>query len=136
MSNFSNYTENNIIETTLRGSSFPVPSAVYLALFTSDPGEDGSGTELGDSNYTRQDAAQGSSIETGWTAASDGVSKNAKKVEFPAITDGQVTVNHFALFDAQTGGNMLYHAALSSSKTLEIDDVLTFDVESTTVTVD
>ena len=32
MSKFSNYTEANIIETTLRGAAYPVPSGVYLAL--------------------------------------------------------------------------------------------------------
>lgn len=137
MSNFSDYTENNILQTTLRGNSFPTPSNVYIALFTADPTDSGdTGNELGDSNYARQDAAQGGSIDTGWTSPSDGVSKNAKQVEFPPISDAEVTITHFGLFDAQTGGNMLYHSALSTSKTLQVNDVLTFDVESITVTVD
>jgi hypothetical protein len=37
MSKFSNYTEANIVETTLRGTAFPVPAGTVRALFTADP---------------------------------------------------------------------------------------------------
>ena len=132
MSAFSDYLESGILEHTLRGSSLPTPSTIYIALFTTDPTDANSGNEVTDSGYLRQDAAKGGTIESGWTAptaSGDGMmSSNAKLIQFPPIADGTVTVTHYAIFDAQSGGNMLYHAPFTTSKTLEINDVLSIDV--------
>ena len=51
----SNYLENKVIDHFLGTSSTSAPSNVYLALFTSDPTDAGSGTELtiGSNGYTR-----------------------------------------------------------------------------------
>jgi hypothetical protein len=140
MSKFSNYTEGNIIETTLRGAAFPVPSNVYVALFTADPTDANvTANEVQVAAwpaYVRVDAAQGAAISTGWTANSNGVSSNAKTLTFTANNGaGAVTVTHVGLYDASSGGNLLYHAPLVASKTLQIGDVLSFAIGSLTVTV-
>lgn len=140
MSKFSNYTETNIVQTTLRGEAFPVPAGVYIALFTADPTDANvTANEVQVAAwpaYVRRDAADGAAIATGWTAPADGVSSNAKAVTFPANNGaGSVTVTHVGLYDAATGGNLLYHAALTSSKTLLVGDVLSFGIGSITVTV-
>ncbi|MDV6318807.1 hypothetical protein [Chromohalobacter sp. HP20-39] len=132
MSAFSDYLEEGVLQHTLRGNSLPTPSTIYIALFTSDPTDADTGNEVSDSAYIRQDAAKGGSIDSGWTApATSGDGKmcsNAKLIQFPPVADGSVTVTHYALFDAQAGGNMLYHAPFSVSKTLEINDVLSIDI--------
>ena len=137
MAHFSDYLENAIINATLRGQAMQTPQKVYIALFTSDPKDDASGSELADSNYIRQEASKGdpNGAAAGWTPPSDGVTTNAKLLEFPPIADGTVTVTHFGIFDAVTGGNLLYHAPLTSSKTLETGDVLSFDIGAITITV-
>lgn len=140
MSKFSNYTETNIVETTLRGAAFPVPAAVYVALFDADPTDANiTANEVTVADwpaYERKDAADGGAISTGWTASSDGVSSNAKVISFPANNgSGNVTVSHIGLYDAATGGNLLYHAPLVSSKTLLPGDVISFGISSLTVTV-
>lgn len=140
MSKFSNYTETNIIETTLRGAAFPVPSAVYLALFTADPTDANvTANEVGIAAwpaYVRKDAADGGAISSGWTAPADGVSTNAKAITFAANNGaGNVTVTHIGMYDASTGGNLLYHAPLVSSKTLLPGDVISFGIGALTVTV-
>ncbi len=140
MSKFSNYSEANIIETTLRGAAFPVPAATYLALFTADPTDANvSANEVQTSAwpaYTRQDAAGGGLIATGWTAPADGVTSNARVITFAANNGASsVTVTHMAVYDASTGGNMLYHAPLVSSKTLLVGDVISFGISAITVTV-
>ncbi len=140
MSQFSNYTEANIIETTLRGSAFPVPAAVYLALFTADPTDANvtanEATLAAWPAYARQDAAAGAAIATGWTANSNGVSTNTKVMTFPANNGaGSITLTHIGIYDAATGGNLLYHAQLVSPKTLLVGDVLSFGISSLTVTV-
>jgi hypothetical protein len=140
MSKFSNYTEQNIIETTLRGATFPVPAKTYLALFTADPTDANIiANEVQVSGwpaYARQDAASGAAISTGWSAPADGVTSNAKVLTFAANNGAApVTVTHMAIYDSLTGGNMLYHAPLVSSKTLLVGDVISFGIAAITVTV-
>ena len=140
MSKFSDYLEEKIIETTLRGAAMPAPSNIYIALFTADPTDAGSvGNEVQVSAwpaYARQDAAQGGAIATGWTAPSNGVSSNAKVITFPANNGvASVAITHLAIFDAAVGGNMLYHAPLVAAKTLQVGDVLSFGIGALTVTV-
>ena len=140
MSQFSNYTETNIIETTLRGASFPVPAAIYIGLFTADPTDANvtanEVTLTAWPAYVRKDAADGGLIATGWTASSNGVSTNAKVTAFPTNNGtGNVTITHIGLYDAAMGGNLLYHAPLVSSKTLLPGDVISFGIGALTVTV-
>lgn len=140
MSKFSNYTENNIIETTLRGAAFPVPASTHLALFTADPTDANiTANEVGIAAwpaYVRKNAADVGVISSGWTAAADGVSTNAKVITFPANNGvGNVTVTHIGIYDAAVGGNLLYHAPLVASKTLLPGDVISFSIGALTVTV-
>ena len=140
MSRFSNYSENNIVETTLRGAAFPVPAGTYIGLFTADPTDANvTANEVQTAAwpaYVRRDAADGAAIATGWTASADGVSSNAKVITFAANNGaGAVTVTHIGIYDSATGGNLLYHAPLVSSKTLQVGDVLSFGVGSITVTI-
>lgn len=140
MSKFSNYTEANIIETTLRGAAFPVPAKTYIALFTADPTDAnltaGEVTVATLPAYVRKDAADGGLIATGWSANAGGVSANAKVVSFPANNGAaQVVVTHIGIYDALTGGNLLYHAPLVTPKTLQVGDVLSFGIGTLTITV-
>lgn len=140
MSAFSNYLEEKVIECTLRGATFPNITTVYVALFTSDPGETGDTGEVDSAgtwtDYERVDAAGGGAIATGWAASADGVTSNAKVIAFPAQNGGTpITVTHLALFDAATGGNMLYHSELAAPKQLNTGDVLSFNIGSIQVTV-
>lgn len=132
MSAMSDYLERGVIEHTLRGQPLSVPSTIYIALFTSDPTDANSGGECTDSAYLRQDAAKGGDIESGWTAPTASgdatMTSNAKLIQFPPIADSTVTITHFGLYDAQVGGNLLYHGAFTASKTLEVDDLLSLDV--------
>lgn len=132
MAAFSDYLESGILDHTLRGNTLPTPSTIYLALYTSDPTDAATGTEVIDSAYIRQDVAKGGTIASGWTAPSESnegtVVSNAKVLQFPPIADGSVQVTHYALYDSQSGGNLLYHGAFTVSKTLDVNDVLSIDV--------
>lgn len=140
MSKFSNYTEANIIETTLRGAAFPVPAGIYLALATADITDANitanEATTAAWPAYARQDAAAAGAISSGWAAAADGVSTNAKVLTYAANNGAaSVTITHIGIYDALTGGNLLYHAPLVSPKTLLVGDVLSFGIAALTVTV-
>lgn len=129
----SNYTEDNVINTTLRGAAMPVPSNIYVALFTADPTDSNVTTNevqtSGWPSYERMDAANGGTIDSGWTAPADGVSSNAKTIEY-AANNGTAAINvtHAGLYDAITGGNLLYHTALENPKNIEVGDVLAFAI--------
>lgn len=131
MGAFSNYLEEKIVEHFLRNNAVASPTTVYLALFTSDPAEAGSGTEAPYTNYARQAGA--------WTAIDgNGQTKNSSTITFPANgnASASVVVTHAALFDAASGGNMLLYGALASSKTLQVGDVLSFAANALTLTLD
>jgi len=122
----SNYLENAVVNHVLRNTPLTSPTTVYIALFTSDPGEAGSGTEVSGGSYARQSVA--------FAAPSDGVVTNSGLVTFPAATAGWGTVTHVAIFDALTSGNMLYYGPMSVSKLVSIGDVVTVAVGQLSVT--
>lgn len=134
MSAMSNYLETNLSNLTLRGTAFASPGQVYLALFTTDPGEAGSGTEAAYSGYSR--VSCGATPASAFSAPdSNGMSQNQNVVTFPAVGGAStVTVTHWALFDAITTGNMLLYGALTTPKTLDPSDVPSFPVNSLKVT--
>lgn len=128
MSAFSNYTEDKIIDIFLRNGAYTPAATVYLALYTTDPTDANSGTECSFTNYARQSVA--------WTASSNGVTQNTAQIDFPSNgSAGSVTVTHVGVLDASTSGNLLFHAPLTTSKTLQPGDVLSFAAGALQITV-
>lgn len=137
MSQASNYTETNVINALLRGVAFPLPANTYISLHTANPGEAG-GSEVSTAawpSYVRKDAEVGGAIGSGWNAPSDGSTSNAKQILYPSQNGaGSITVTHWAIYDAATGGNLLAYAPLTTSRTLIPGDVFVFDIGALTVT--
>ena len=138
MSAASDYLENKIIESVFRGAAFPLPAKLYIALHTSNP-TDAGGNEVTPTawpSYARQDAAKGGANPAGWTASVDGTTKNALQLIFP-VFDGvaNLTITHFSVYDAATGGNMLVYGALLTSRTVQTGDVFVVDTQKLTVQV-
>ena len=135
MSQASNYTEANVINALLRGVAFPLPSGTYISLHTANP-TDAGGSEVSTANwpaYTRRHAEVGGAIGIGWSASADGVSTNSKQITYPGMNGGSsVTVTHWAVHDALSGGNMLFYAPLQTARTLLPGDVFVFDIGSLT----
>lgn len=127
MAAISNYLENALINGTLRATSYTAPSTVYVALFTSDPTDAGSGTECSGASYARQSAT--------FAAPSNGASTTSADVQFPQAGGSWGTITHFGIFDASSAGNLLYHGALTVSKTIDTGDVFKIAAGSLTVTL-
>jgi hypothetical protein len=115
MAEMSNYLENAVINAVLRNTTYTSPATVYVGLFTSNPTDAGSGTEVSGGSYAR--------VAVTFGAPSDGVSTNSAAVEFPQCTDSWGTVTHIGIHDALTTGNLLFHTALDTSKTIETGDI-------------
>ncbi len=123
----SNYLENALINATLRNTTYTSPSTVYVGLFLTDPTDAGTGNEVSGGSYARKAMTFG--------APSNGASLNSAAVEFDQATGNWGTIPYFAIFDALTSGNMLYHGALTASKTIETGDVFKFATSSVSVTL-
>lgn len=111
----TNYAENLTVTHLLTATAVTRPSAWYVALHTSDPGEDAAVGELAGNGYTRQSAT---------FAVTASVASNDNLITFGPATAGWGSVTHFSLWDAATGGNPLYKGALDTARTIETDDSL------------
>lgn len=125
MAEFSNYLENALINAVLRNTSYTSPTTVYVSLYTSDPTDADSGTEVSGGSYARTAVTFG--------APSNGVSTNSADVTFPTATASWGTVSHIGIHDASSAGNLLFHTPLDTAKTIDSGDI--FKIESSNLSV-
>jgi hypothetical protein len=127
MAEMSNYLENALINATLRNTSYTSPAVVYMGLYTSDPTDANTGTEVSGGSYTRTAVTMG--------APSNGVSTNTAAVEFPQASGSWGTVGWIGILDATSSGNLLYHTALDTSKTISSGDIFKIAIGGLSVTL-
>lgn len=125
MAEMSNYLENALINGTLRATSYTAPTTTYLALYTNDPTDADTGTEITGGSYVRQAIT--------FSSPSNGATSNSSAIEFPQATADWGTITHVGIRDAVTSGNLLYHSALDTSKTIANGDI--FKITSTNLSV-
>ena len=127
MAEFSNYLENALINAVLRNTSYTSPATVYVSLYTSDPTDADTGTEVSGGSYARTAVTFG--------APSNGVSTNSADVTFPTATASWGTVTHIGIHDASTAGNLLFHTPLDTSKTIDSGDIFKITSGNLSVTL-
>ena len=127
MAEMSNYLENALLNATLNGTTYTAPATVYVSLWTSDPTDAGSGTEVSGGSYARTAVTFG--------APSNGVTTNDADVTFPTATASWGTVGWIGINDALTTGNLLYHTALDTSKTIDSGDIFKISTGNLSVTL-
>ena len=125
MAEFSDYMENKIIE-VMRATTFTAVAA-YVALYTTDPTDADTGTEVSGGAYARQLA--------GLSVASGGLSSNAADITFPTATAAWGTITHVGLRDALTLGNLYMHSPLDVSKVVAIGDTFKINAGDLDVTI-
>jgi len=125
----SNTFETHTLQYLFTTTSVTRPTAWYIALFTSNPAEDASGTEVSTSGtaYARQSAT---------FTVSGNEATNSAAIEFPTATASYGTVSHVGVFDASTGGNLIAYAALTTSKAIDTGDVLRLPANDLDITMD
>ena len=126
----STYLQNKYVDWLLRGQAYTPPTTVYVALATSASGASACGTEVSGGSYAR--VAVTSSLSNwagtqsaGSTTVSSGTSgqtSNNGAITFPSPTANWGTILSFCVFDASSGGNMLFYAPLTTSKTVNNGD--------------
>lgn len=124
---FSNYLETELLDHVFANAAYTSPTTVYVGLFTTNPDEDGSGTEVSGGSYARQ---AGSFTVSGNTATTSAA------IEFPTATASWGTITHIGIYDASTAGNLLAYAALTASKAIASGDVFRIPSGDIDITLD
>ena len=129
MAEMSNFLENALINATLRATTYTSVATVYVSLWTSDPTDAGSGTEVSTSGtgYARTAVTFG--------APSNGASTNSADVTFPTATASWGVVGWIGINDAASSGNLLYHSPLDTSKTIDSGDIFKISTGNLSVTL-
>jgi hypothetical protein len=127
MAEMSNFLENALINATLRNTTYTSVATVYVSLWTSDPTDAGSGTEVSGGSYARTAVTFG--------APSNGASTNSADVTFPTATGSWGVVGWIGINDAATSGNLLYHSPLDTSKTIDSGDIFKISTGNLSVTL-
>ena len=105
----SDYLEVKLLDLVFNGTTYTPPSNVFVGIFTSAPTDAGGGTQVGDRQAASFAAASGR------TAATDA------DLTFPAVTG---EVGWVGIFDAATGGNLLFWGAVDTPVDPAGDDLL------------
>lgn len=129
MSAMSDYLENKLVDHIFRNTQFTMPSTIYIALFTGAPSDSGGGTEVSGTGYTRVQVGPSTSTwmgthgtTSGASSGTGGLTDNAAQITFPSPTSSWGSITHFGIFDATTSGNLLFHGALTTPKTVNGGD--------------
>jgi hypothetical protein len=129
MAEMSNYLENALLNATLNATTYTAPATVYVSLWTSDPTDAGSGTEVSGGSYAR------TAVSFATASGTSGNVLNDADVTFPTATASWGTVGWIGINDAATSGNLLYHTALDTSKTIDSGDIFKISTGNLSVTL-
>jgi hypothetical protein len=129
MAEMSNYLENALLNATLNATTYTAPATVYVSLWTSDPTDAGSGTEVSGGSYAR------TAVSFATASGTSGNVLNDADVTFPTATASWGTVGWIGINDAATSGNLLYHTALDTAKTIDSGDIFKITTGNLSVTL-
>lgn len=131
---FSDSLEVDVLTWAFTDDAAPTrPTAWYVALFSTSPGEAGTGTELTGTGYARQQ------VTGGFTTPASGAAGCSNPAAITYTNSGGTNwpaASHFGIFTASTGGTYLGGAALAASKTVGPGDSATFAIGDLVITLD
>ena len=125
----SDFLEVTLLNLSLNGTAWAGMNNPYISLHTADPTDAGTGTEVTGGSYARVASSFGVASGTSGALASNA------DATFPTATASWGTVGWIGIWDAVSGGNMLYHSALDASKTIDSGDIFKIVTGNLTVTL-
>jgi len=130
MAGMSDFLEQATLDNHFNQAAYTVPTTAYLALFTTDPLDDNSGTEVSGAGYARVAVTMASEMVRAGNVVSNSVVKT-----FPTASGSWGTVTHSALFDAASAGNQLWNGVLTAAKAIESGEAPTFAIGAATYSI-
>ncbi len=129
MAALSDYAEKLVLDYLMTSGTATRPTDWYVALYTAAPSDSGGGTEVSGSGYAREAATFAAASTPG------GTTSNTNTIAFTAVGGSWGTITHIGIFDAVTGGNLLWHGGLAASKTVGDGDTIEFAIGNLNLTV-
>lgn len=134
----SDYLEQKLLDHVLGGADYTRAATVYIAAYTVAPTDAGGGTEVSTAgtNYARVAVTNNSTNFPAASGTSPASKSNGTAINFNVASASWGTVVAAGVFDAASGGNLLYWGTLSANKTIDANDQLVFGVGQVTFTED
>lgn len=140
----TDYLENKLADHLFRTTTYTQPAALAVGLLTAGCSDSAAGTEVTGGSYTRVSNNPANAnwkgthaSTTGASSGTGGTISNAVTLTFPAPTANWGSITHFGIYDAASGGNLLFCAALTTPKTVNNGDAApSFAVDALTVQMD
>ena len=133
MAALTDHAENLLLNFLMTTGTATRPTNWYVALYTGAPNDastgSSGGTEVSGNGYSRQSVSWDAASGTGGTTANSGT------VTFTASGGSFGTVTHIGITDASSGGNLLWHGAMTASKTVADGDSLQFAAGAIDLTI-
>jgi hypothetical protein len=135
---FSNYMAEDCLEEFVQGQTRVRPSPHYWALSTTTPSADGSNfTEPSSGGYGRTTISNpGNVFPTSPTMGDPTTYTTNANIPFASPTGSWGTVTYWGIFDASSGGNLLFFGQLDSSANVQSGDTVRFLSGDLTVTME
>lgn len=103
----------------------------YLGMLTSPARDDLAGTEVTGGGYARQPITFNVPVE-----GDPGYMTNSAVIEFPTATATWGTVIAWGVYDAETGGNLVWYGDLTTAKELSANDTIIVHAGDLKLTID
>ena len=129
MSALSDFAEKLCLDFLMTAGGAVRPTSWFVALFTDPTDDAGGGTEVAGAGYARQAATFDAASSPG------GTTQNADAQSFTASGGNFGTITHIAIYDAITAGNSLWHGAITTPRTVNDGDTLTFSIGNIDLTL-
>jgi hypothetical protein len=139
----SDYVENNAIDYIFRAQAWSIGATFFVGLSTAACSDSSVGTEVTGGSYARASVTRSlanfaGTQSAGSTTASSGTggqTSNNAAISFATPSAGWGTVTHFFISDASSAGNLILCQALTTSKTINSGDSVSFSIGALTVTL-
>jgi len=129
MAALSDHAEALLLDWLMTNGSATRPTAWYVGLYTAAPSDSGGGTEVSGNGYSRQAVTFAAATSPG------GTTSNTGDITFTAAGGDWGTITHIGIHDASSGGNLLWHGAMTASKTVADGDTLQFSTGNIDLTI-
>lgn len=104
----SNYLANLLKQAAAGGAAVEFPASYFIRRYSANPTASGmGGTEVSGGGYA---PVEYENIPANWQNEAGGWRSNTEIIQYDEATGSQGNSTHFALWDAASGGNMLFFA--------------------------
>ena len=131
MSALSDFLENKVLDQLFGATAYTAPATLHFELFTQAPSDAVGGAPVSGNGYARASYAN---TPSNWPNAANGTKSNASQITFPAATGNWGAVVAIGIFDAPSGGQLLFWTTIPSRQVVS-GDVPRFAAGGVTITL-